>query len=207
MNSDIEQLGLQQNNLYRDSYRRTISALLVMIVICIVFSAILAYQILTTPKARYYATTTTGIVVPLYSLSMPVVTNSYLLQWASLATRACYNLDFVNYQSQLKTASSYFTPSGWGALMNAMKSSGVLKSLTQNKLYMDAVVSGPVVILDEELVHGRYSWRVQLPLLVTYTSANETRKAHFIITMDILRVPVLNAEKGIQINNFNAIRT
>lgn len=207
MNTDIEQLAQQKNNLYRDNYRRTLSVLTVMIVIALVLSTILAYQLLTTRKAKYYATTTTGIVVPLYSLRMPVVTNKYLLQWASLAVRACYNLDFVNYQKQFKSASGYFTANGWKALMNAMKSSGMLSSLTENKLYINGVVTGPVVILNQTIEHGRYRWRVQLPLLVTYTSANESRKANFIVTVDIIRVPVLNAAKGIQINNFNAVRT
>jgi len=207
MNSDIEQLALQKNNLYRDNYRRTLSVLMTMIIIALGLCAILAYQILSTPKAKYYATTKTGNVIPLYSLSMPVVTNKYLLQWASLAVRACYNLDFVNYQKQLKTASGYFTTNGWKALMRAMKSSGMLDSLTENKLYINGVVTGPVVVLSQTIEHGRYRWRVQLPLLVTYTSANESRKASFIVTADIIRVPVLNAEKGIQINNFNAVRT
>lgn len=207
MNADVEQLALQKNNFYRDNYRRALFILMIMILICLAFSVILSYQILSTPKAKYYATTTTGNVIPLYSLSMPVVTNNYLLQWAGLAARACYNLDFVHYPRQLKTASAYFTSSGWSALVNAMKASGVLKSLQKNKLYMNAVVSGPAVILDEEIIHGRYSWRVQLPLLVTYTSANENRKAGFLVTMDIMRVPVLNAEKGIQINNFSVVRT
>lgn len=44
-----------------------------------------------------------------------------------------------------------------------------------------------------------YTWRVQLPLLVIYTSANEERKAHFAVTMDIIRVPVIDAAKSIQI--------
>lgn len=206
MNGDSEQLAVQKNNLYRDNYRRALSVLLVMIIICLAFSALLSYQIASTPKAKYYATTTTGNVIPLYSLSTPVVTNAYLLKWAALATRACYNLDFVHYPDQLKKASAYFTPSGWSALMAAMKGSGVLESLQKNKLYMDAVVSGPVVIVAEAIIHGRYSWRVQLPLLLTYTSANENRRAHFLVTMDIMRVPVLDAEKGIQINDFSAVR-
>ncbi len=130
--------------------------------------AILSYQIVTTPKPAYYPTTTTGRVIPLQSLDIPVVTNTYLLQWAALATRVVYNLDFENYTKQLDNESSYFTPAGWNSLMNAMKSSGAIDSLKNNKLFMAGIVNGPAVILDQEMVHGCYSWRVQLPLLVTY---------------------------------------
>lgn len=203
MNAKTEQLVLEENNLYRDSYRRTLSVLTIMIVVCMVLSAVLAYQVVETPKPNYYATTTTGRVAPLQPLSMPVVTHHYLLQWASLATRSAYNLNFVDYQKQLKNSSAYFTPDGWQSLMSAMKDSGVLTSLKENKLYMSAVVSGTPVILDEKLVEGRYTWRIQLPLLVTYTSASEARKLQYVVTMDVMRVPVLDAEKGIQINNFS----
>ncbi|AAO91126.1 type IVB secretion system apparatus protein IcmL.2 [Coxiella burnetii] len=206
MTIDAEQLALQKNNLYRDNYRRVMAFLLASVVITVSLLAVLSYQIITTPKPAYYATTTTGRVIPLQSLDMPVVTNTYLLQWAALATRAVYNLDFENYTKQLDNASSYFTPTGWESLTNAMKSSGAIDSLKNNKLFMAGIVNGPAVILDQEVVHGRYSWRVQLPLLVTYTSASIQQKAHFIITMDIIRVPVIDAAKSIQINRFSAVR-
>ncbi|WP_457766695.1 type IVB secretion system apparatus protein IcmL.2 [Coxiella burnetii] len=206
MTIDAEQLALQKNNLYRDNYRRVMAFLLASVVITVSLLAVLSYQIITTPKPAYYATTTTGRVIPLQSLDMPVVTNTYLLQWAALATRAVYNLDFENYTKQLDNASSYFTPTGWESLTNAMKSSGAIGSLKNNKLFMAGIVNGPAVILDQEVVHGRYSWRVQLPLLVTYTSASIQQKAHFIITMDIIRVPVIDAAKSIQINRFSAVR-
>jgi intracellular multiplication protein IcmL len=206
MNAEVEQLALQKNNLYRDNYRRVMKFLVFMIATAIGLSCILAYQLWSMPPAKYYATTTTGRVIPLHSLSMPVVTNAYLLQWAELAARACYNLNFIDYPKQLQAASSNFTPDGWTSLMDAMKQAGVIDSLKQNKLFIAAVVNGPAVILDEEVVHNRYTWRVQLPLLVTYTSANQQRKTTYIITMDIMRVPVIDAAKSIQINNFTATR-
>lgn len=126
MTIDAEQLALQKNNLYRDNYRRVMAFLLASVVITVSLLAVLSYQIITTPKPAYYATTTTGRVIPLQSLDMPVVTNTYLLQWAALATRAVYNLDFENYTKQLDNASSYFTPTGWESLTNAMKSSGAI---------------------------------------------------------------------------------
>ena len=206
MNENVEQLALQKNNLYRDNYRRVMVCLITLIFIGLGLLGILSYQIISTPKPKYYATTTTGRVVPLQSLEMPVVTNIYLLQWASLAARTSYNLNFLAYPKQLKAASAYFTDTGWQSLMAAMKKSGVIDSLKSNKLFMAAVVDGPAVILAEEIVHGRYTWRVQLPLLVTYTSASEQRKSNFIITMDIMRVPVIDAAKSIQINRFSAVR-
>lgn len=206
MSVDVEHLTAEQNNLYRDKYRRTLGGLLIMIVVCLGLSGILAYMVFTTPKSKFYATTTTGRVIPLKSLSMPVVTNKYLLQWAALAVRSCYNLTFDNYSSQLRQASSYFTTTGWSALMSAMKKSGVIDSLKNNKLLMSAVVDGHPVILNEQVVHDRYTWSVQLPLLVSYTSANEHKKSKFIVRLNIMRVPVLDTAKGILINKVSVER-
>ncbi len=206
MTIDAEQLELEKNNLYRDSYRLIMRVLSGLVVMSVALAVILGYQIINTPQSKYFATTTTGEVIPLQSLSMPVVTNTYLLQWAELATRACYNLDFLHYDKQLANAETYFTPDGWTSLNAALNASDVINSLQQNKLFMSAVVSGPPVILDQEVIHGRYTWRVQLPLLVTYTSASEEHKSQFTVTMDIMRVPVIDAVKSIQINNFSVFR-
>src|SRR3990167_8943562 len=155
MNVDVEKIAFEKNNLYRDKYRKVLRGLVVMLVVCLCLSVILATMIFAPPKPKFYATTTTGRVIPLPALSMPVVTNNYLLQWAALAIRSCYNLSFDAYQNQLKEASSYFSPTAWTALMNAMQASGVLSSLTENKLMTSAVVDGHPVILNEEIVKGR----------------------------------------------------
>lgn len=202
MNIDNEQIALQKNNLYRDHYRRVMKWLVLMIVIALGLGGVLAFQLWTKPQPKYFATTTTGTIVPLQSLSMPVVTNDYLLQWAELAARDCYNLNFVDYDKQLQDASTNFTPEGWNSVMAAFKSAGIIDSLKANKLFMAAVVNGPAVILDQEVIHNHYTWRVQLPLLVTYTSSSQQRKANYVVTMDIMRVPVIDAAKSIQINNF-----
>ena len=148
MNADIERLELQKNDFYLDHYRRTLGYLMILVVVGLCLTVFLAYFVVTEPKAKYYATTTTGQVIPMQSLSAPVVTNNYLLQWATFATRACYNLDFVNYPKQLQAASAYFTPSGWTAFMNAVTKAGVINSLQKNKLQMSAVVDVAPVIFD-----------------------------------------------------------
>ncbi|WP_280522023.1 hypothetical protein [Candidatus Coxiella mudrowiae] len=57
---DKEQLALQKNNLYRDNYRRLMSCLITIVIIGLGLLAVLSYQIMTTGKTTYYATTTTG---------------------------------------------------------------------------------------------------------------------------------------------------
>ncbi len=203
-NSEQIQLGTAKNNLYRDYYRRTIFWLVVMVVIGVVLAAGFVFLGLSTPQPKYYATMTSGRVVPLHSLSEPVITDKYLLRWAALATRAAYNLDFNNYKQQLKKMQPYFTTNGWNKFQEALKKAGLLNTVISKKLVMSSVVSGPPVILNQAVRHGRYTWRVELPLLVSFTSASRHQQNKLIITMNVSRVSTLQAPQGIQISDFKS---
>lgn len=200
------EIELTQGNKYRDQYRQLLKYLLGLSVVAAGLATFLVVQLVSRGEPAYYATTTTGDVVQLNSLSEPIVTSNYILQWSSLATRAILNLHFSSYQDDLQQASGYFTKNGWSSFQDALDKSGMLQTITQNKLDASAIVSGEPVILDKEISHGSYVWRVQLPVLVTYTSASQNQQAQFIVTMDVSRVPVVTLETGIAITNFSARR-
>ncbi|MCB1827966.1 MAG: type IVB secretion system apparatus protein IcmL/DotI, partial [Coxiellaceae bacterium] len=202
MSKITDKYSPERNLLYRDHYRRTVKSIITMAIVGGILAVILAGLIIETPQPKYYATTTSGEVVPMHSLSEPVITNDYLLQWSSLATRTAFNIDFVNYAKQLVKAKADFTPSGWGEFMKAMNNSGLLDAVKSKKLEMSAVVSGAPVILSTAVIHGRFTWRVQLPILVTFTSASATSQSSWIVTMNVERISTLDAYKGIQINDF-----
>jgi intracellular multiplication protein IcmL len=202
MSKEAQELQFDKNTLYRDHYRVALGGALLMTIICAVLAATLAMMSLFPPQPKYYATTTTGVIVPLHSLSEPVVTKSYLLQWASLAAQRSYNLDFNDYKSQIQAENPYFTTDGFNKYQQALKDSGLLDQVVQKKLVMNAIVSGDAVIIKEYIQSGRHTWVVQLPLLVTFQSASDTRRVHMMVTLRIQRVPVLDAENGIQITDY-----
>lgn len=204
MSNDAQQVEFSKNTFYRDQYRRVVKLLVFFSMTAIGLAAVLFYMTMRPGQPKYYATTTSGLVISLHSLSEPVITKKYLVQWASLATRQVMNIEFASYQSNLKDAKAYFTPSGWNAFNKALKSSGLLNAVTGKKLDMSAVVSGTPVILNSGDYNGRYTWRIQMPVLVTFTSASAVQHHKMIVTMNIQRVPVLSAPKGIEISNFEA---
>lgn len=199
MSNKIEQ---QKNYEYRDSFRWVLTALVAMLILCVILTISVGYKAIFPGQVRHYASMTTGQVIPLPTLSEPVVTNKYILEWASLATRAALNLDFVNYTKQLNDASVYFTSNGWKAFSNALDSSGLLAAVQSKKLIMSAVVPDAPVIRFTGVVNGRRVWRISLPVLVTFGSASEQRQRRMDVTMIISRVPVLDTPEGIQITDF-----
>lgn len=202
MSEYFEAADVKKNNQYRDGYRLVMKWILVMALMSVLFTALLSYLSLFRKPPAYYATTTSGEVVPLHALSEPVVTSKYILQWASLATRDVLNIGFANYQQQFEQAKPYFTSKGWEQFQEALTSSKLLQTIEDQHVDMSAVVSGAPVILGQAVVHGRFTWRIKLPVLITFTSASSQTKQSLYVTMDVQRVPVLDAEKGIQISNF-----
>lgn len=204
MRSMSDKIEQQQNYQYRDSFRWVLVGLVVMLVLCAILSICVGYKAIFPGKAKYYASMTTGQIVPLPALSEPVVTNQYILQWASLATRAALNLDFVNYAKQLDAASVYFTKNGWEAFNKSLNDSGLLAAVQSKRLLMSAVVPNTPVIRFEGVVNGRHIWRISLPVLVTYGSASDQRQRQMNVTMIVSRVPALDTPEGILITDFEA---
>lgn len=193
-----------RNDFYRDNYRKVVGMLLFSVIIMAVLAGGLIYFIANPPQPRYFATTVDGRISPLVPLEQPNISQSALLQWANTAAITAYTYNFVNYRQALQEASSYFTPDGWSAFMEALQSSNNLTAVQAKKLVVSAVATGAPVILEQGILSGVYSWRIQMPMLVAYQSASQFSRQSIIVTMLITRVPTLNSPQGIGIAQFVA---
>ncbi len=202
LDQDALEVVRLRNNFYRDGYRRVLSALLIMAMVNIIMAFILVYIVMHPSKPQYFATTRDGKVIPLHSLSDPVVSTSELLQWAATAATAANTYNFVNYRKELQAASEYFTPTGWKEYQDALKSSRNLETVTAKKLTVNAVATGAPIVVDQGLVNGRYKWKIQLPILITYESSSTNISQPSLVTMLVTRVPTLETPKGIAIDAF-----
>jgi len=202
MVDDAIELIRLRNNFYRDNYRKVTGALLLMLVINIALIGIVFYQIFSPPSPQYFATSTDGRITPLYPLSEPMVAPNELLQWAERASVAAYTYNFVNYREALQRVQNDFTPDGWKYFEKALKDSMTLETVIAKKLVVSAVATGAPVILDQGVINGRYAWKVQMPLLVTFQSSTEQTQQSLIMTMVISRVPTVDVPRGIAIVSF-----
>ncbi|MDF1654751.1 MAG: type IVB secretion system apparatus protein IcmL/DotI [Coxiellaceae bacterium] len=199
---DYNQLEERKNNFFRDSYRKLLNITVFLLWLGVVMAVVLVAMVLTPGTPKYYASTTTGEEYILYPLNEPVVTDTFVIKWASLLAAKVYNLNFERYNQQLNAIKGEFTDHGWEAMQAALNNSGFLKSLAQNKVATSAVVNGPPVISGRFIIHHRYTWVVEFPLLVSYTSASETQKRQLNVQVRVMRVPVLDVPQGIQCDGF-----
>lgn len=191
-----------RNDFYRDGQRKIIFALLFSVLINFILASLLVYMLTHPPAPKYFATSISGRITPLYPLDEPNQSDSAVLQWANQAAIAAFTYNFVNYRDELQASSGFFTSDGWTQFLNALQQSNNLDAVKAKKLIVSAVATRAPIILQKGLLNGVYSWRVQMPILVTYQSASEFSQQNNVVTMLITRVSTLNSPRGIGIAQF-----
>lgn len=191
-----------QNSFYRDSYFKVMFVLLLSITINFGLSSTVIFMVLHPPKPKFFATSINGRITPLFPLEEPNQSDSAVLQWANQAAIAAYTYNFVNYRQELEAASGYFTENGWNEFIEALRSSTTLKTVRQKKLIVSAVATRAPIILQKGALAGRYAWRIQMPILITYQSASELTNVNSVVTMLVTRISTLQSIRGIGITQF-----
>jgi intracellular multiplication protein IcmL len=191
-----------RNKFYKDSQRKVILALLIALIVNIILAAMLVYMVTHPPAPKYFATSINGRITPLFPLSEPNQSDSAVLQWANQAAIAAFTYNFVNYRDELQASSGFFTAEGWDQFLGALQQSNNLDAVKAKKLIVSAVATRAPIILQKGILNGSYSWRVQMPILVTYQSASEFTQQNNVVTMLITRVSTLNSPRGIGIAQF-----
>lgn len=191
-----------RNKFYKDSQHKVMLALLVAVIVNFVLASMLIYMITHPPAPRYFATSISGRITPLFPLSEPNQSDSAVLQWANQAAIASFTYNFVNYRDELQASSGFFTAEGWDQFLNALQQSNNLDAVKAKKLIVSAVATRAPIILQKGVLNGNFSWRVQMPILVTYQSASEFTQQNNVVTMLITRVSTLNSPRGIGISQF-----
>lgn len=191
-----------RNDFYRDGQRKIIIALIISILINFMLSSLLVYMRTHPPAPQYFATSINGRITPLFPLNEPNQSDSAVLQWANQAAIAAFTYNFVNYRDELQASSGFFTADGWTQFLTALQQSNNLDAVKAKKLIVSAVATRAPIILQKGLLNGSFSWRVQMPILVTYQSASEFSQQNNVVTMLITRVSTLNSPRGIGISQF-----
>ncbi len=203
-NNDTLELLRLRNNFYIDNYRRLIVVVLLLITIVLGLVGLMFWQLAHQPKAQYFATSTDGRIMQLYPLSDSMLSPSELLQWAHQVAIDAYSYNFVNYRDALQNLQNNFTAEGWRYFEQSLKNSRNLEMVLAKKLIVSGTATGTPVILEQAVVDGSYSWKVQIPILVSYQNASENTQKPMVVMMIISRVPTVDMPKGVAVRSFVA---
>lgn len=155
-------------------------------------------------QPNYYATSVNGITQKLTALDEPNTSDSVITQWAELVAVAAYSYDFVNYNEQLNNLENYFTDEAWSNFTQIMRASNTVDQVVSKKLIVNAVAIEPPVILAKGELYGVFSWRIQIPILVTYQAARGFYSQKILVNLLVSRISTLQSVNGIGIAQFSS---
>jgi intracellular multiplication protein IcmL len=190
----------QDNNFYRLYQPRFVVILMGATVLAMIWVGIVLFQVYKRPLPTFYAIQPNGQRMRLQPQDLPNLVPETIINFASKAAVAAYTFDFVNYKAEVALARPYFTDPGWDDYLDSVE--GVVRGIAQNKLFVTGVVNGPPVISNQGDIDGVYSWRVQIPFLVTYQSAQTAEQKKFTVQVTVVRVPTSEDPLGIGIDQF-----
>ena len=188
----------------REAYTRERHYLLVRVILCLVAAIVVQaaanlYLATRPPVNRYFATDHDGRIMPLTPVSQPISSTSDLTTWVANSVVQAYTFDFANWRPQLQAAQLNFTGPGWKGFENALKDSGILQTVLEKKYVTTAVPTGSPVLLDKGIISGRYAWKLQMPLLVTFQSAERTASQNLMVDIIVVRQPETEHPRGLGI--------
>jgi len=193
----------QKNEFYKNHYHHVILVLILAIFITIGMVFVIIYQVFHRPAPLFYAVQANGQTMPLQSFDEPNLMPDTIIRFASEAATLAYNFDFVDYQAEIQQARPYFTPGGWENYVQSLQ--GVIQTTIANKIIVSGVIVGAPVISNQGVLHGRgYTWRVQIPYLVTYNAGTSTGvvQTKYTVIITIVQVPTTQNPQGIGIDQF-----
>ncbi|GJD89410.1 hypothetical protein BHAOGJBA_2937 [Methylobacterium hispanicum] len=130
-----------------------------------------------------------GGVRELVTLEKPLNSQNEMLTWATSALTGAFTLSFSNYPQQLQDIRFNFTEPGWKGFQEALRGRGVLDAIINSKFVSTAVPTAAPVVVQQGLIGGKYAWRIEIPMLVTYESASGRASQSFLVEATIIRRP------------------
>ncbi|MEW5423990.1 type IVB secretion system apparatus protein IcmL/DotI [Amorphus sp. 3PC139-8] len=195
--------ALLRHETYATGFRRMVLAAAAASVAAAIAIVVTIFVVTNKPEPRYFATQTNGRILPLVPLDQPMLTSAQITAFAAEAVTAALTIDFANYRRDLKAAEPYFQhPEGWDNFLTALEKSGTLKYIVANRMVATAVANGASIINSGSL-NGQYSWRLQIPVTVTYESSSETARQDLLVELLIRRLQTYETPNGVGVVRIN----
>ncbi|HEU5282020.1 MAG TPA: DotI/IcmL family type IV secretion protein [Gammaproteobacteria bacterium] len=136
--------------------------------------------------------------VPLEQAYLPLPD---LLQWVSRVVPDAFDIDFMDYESQLKVSAGYFTQNGWSVFLSQLNNYVDQSLLVQNRQFVSCRPTGAPFVINQGVLSGRYAWWVQIPIAIAFSGAVRTASKPLTLQVLVVRVPTDNNLMGVAIDN------
>ena len=156
------------------------------------------------PLPHFFYTDGKGTPYEIQPLDAPVMADADLLTWTVNSVVAAYTVNFKEYRDQLSRAAAHFTIRGWNSFGAAFIQTGNFEEVKRARLVATAQPERAATIRDRAVIGGRLTYKIELPLIVTYENENSANSAHLMVTVLVVREIETSHPDGIAIDQINA---
>ncbi len=156
------------------------------------------------PQPKFFYTDGKGTPYEIQPLDAPVMAEADLLTWTTRSIVAAYTVNFSEYRDQLSRAAAHFTIRGWNSFGAAFIRTGNFEKLKAARLVATAVPEKAATIRERAVIGGVLTYKIELPLLVTYENENNSPSQHLLVTVLVVRAIETQHPDGIAIDQINA---
>lgn len=178
---------LARNALSRQRYEFVMKVTSGFVLLAILLSIFIVYLATRPVEYRYFTTDSRGGIKEIAALNRPIQSDEEVLNWTTAAVTKAYSMSFANYGQQLNDLKIRFTDPGWRGYEQALERAGFLDSLLKNQYVTSAVPKKAPVVVAKGTVNGVYGWRLQIPIIVTFTSASNSSSQDINVEVTVVR--------------------
>ena len=124
----------------------------------------------------------------------PKVSEKQIRSFAQKAVVSVYTYNHSNARTSMKYATRYFTQDGWDAFAKALKDSGNLERVVNEKMTVFAQTTDRPIIVAQGLTQAKertnkdeYVWLIEVPVLTTYVTEKDSFRHHMTVTCAIVQ--------------------
>lgn len=133
------------------------------------------------------------------SLIQPNMSTTDILVWANEAAVRLNTYNYLTYREDRQNMQNYFLPQTWNMYYKTLQKKHYKELLTEQKMTVSAVPLDVAVLLQQGVSEKRYTWKVEIPLLVRFKSGQRELTQKRSITLVIQRSPPYLGKRGVGI--------
>jgi intracellular multiplication protein IcmL len=210
--SEVEMAGEElytirlKNDFYRDGSYKIYLAMLIAIASLAILSLTSFFLLTIKPSPVKFATDADFRIFPPAPLALPYISEADLIQWVSMVIPNAFTFDFVNYTTELNNVRANFSENGWLKYSDILNTYINANKVTNLKLYITASSDRAPKIIKQNLLDGKYSWWVEVPLSLRFRNNDKSSDTQLMLNVLVSRISTLNDLLGVTIENILVVK-
>ncbi len=152
------------------------------------------------PAPKYFAVTPERQFFRLPPENEPSLSQGLLQNWVTTFALASHTFDFYHFDEQVSVMEKYFTPEGYRQYMESVES--FRDEVLSKKQMVSCTVLDAPLIRKSTVIDNIYEWSIDVPLLVRYDSASDSRNQKRRLSLRVRRYPDVDNPYGVAVSTF-----